>query len=91
MQCRHLFPTHMIDISRVGVAFVSDCPMRPGDAYQFNFSFPDDSASYQLPISVLQSSGIGSHGRFRNSAIFLDMPPVCSEAIADYVTTPPPS
>jgi len=79
----------IIDISRMGVAFVSDHAMRTDEPYVLNFCFPGSAIRNELTLSVVHSGEIGSHGRFRNGARFLAISEACADRIVDYVTTAP--
>jgi hypothetical protein len=82
-------PTQIIDISRMGVAFVSDHAMRTDEPYVLNFCFPGSAIRNELTLSVVHSSEIGTQGRFRNGARFMAISEACADRIVDYVTTAP--
>jgi hypothetical protein len=79
----------IIDISRMGVAFVSDHAMRTDEPYVLNFCFPGSAIRNELKLSIVHSGEIGSQGRYRNGARFLAISEACADRIVDYVTTAP--
>ncbi|RZT10630.1 PilZ domain-containing protein [Duganella sp. CF402] len=82
-------PAQIIDISRMGVAFVSDQPMSTDQQFVLNFSFPGSAIRNEITLTVLHSAAIGSHGRFRNGARFIAISEACADRIFEYVTTAP--
>ncbi|MTV36084.1 PilZ domain-containing protein [Duganella radicis] len=79
----------IIDISRMGVAFVSDRPMPVNQQFVLHFSFPGSAIRNEITLTVLHSAPVGTHGRFRNGARFLTISEDCAERIFEYVTTAP--
>jgi hypothetical protein len=86
---RHTTPAQIIDISRMGVAFVSEHPMPTNEQFVLNFSFPGSAIRNEITLTVLHSSAIGTQGRFRNGARFIAISDDCAERIFEYVTTAP--
>lgn len=84
---RNTSPTQIIDISRMGVAFVSDHAMPTDESYLLHFCFPGSAIRNELTLSVIHSTAVGTHGRYRNGARFLAISDDCAERIVDYVTT----
>jgi hypothetical protein len=82
-------PTQIIDISRMGVAFVSDHAMPTDEQLLLNFCFPGSSIRNEITLTVLHSNAVGSHGRYRNGARFIAISEACADRIVDYVTTAP--
>ncbi|MRW84624.1 PilZ domain-containing protein [Pseudoduganella sp. FT26W] len=82
-------PTQIIDISRMGVAFVSDHAMPTDEQLLLNFCFPGSSIRNEITLTVVHSSTVGTHGRFRNGARFIAISEACADRIVDYVTTAP--
>ncbi|WP_432377611.1 PilZ domain-containing protein [Duganella sp. P38] len=82
-------PTQIIDISRMGVAFVSDHAMPTDEQLLLNFSFPGSAIRNEITLTVVHSNAIGTHGRFRNGARFIAISEACADRIVDYVTTAP--
>ena len=82
----HSWPAHIVDIARMGVAFVTDLELAPGD-YKFHFSFPDSEISNHVLVDVLYSRPVGSENRYRNGARFGQISDAVIERIVDYVTT----
>jgi hypothetical protein len=89
IQGQNTSAAQIIDISRMGVAFVSDQPLRTDEPYLLNFCFPGSAIRTELTLSVVHSSEIGTHGRFRNGARFMAISDACADRIVDYVTTAP--
>lgn len=89
IQGRHTWPVQIIDISRMGVAFVSAQPMPIDEPFVLIFSFPGSGDRNEITLTVLHSAAIGSQGRFRNGARFLAISDDCAERIFEYVTTAP--
>ncbi|MBY0556935.1 MAG: PilZ domain-containing protein [Burkholderiaceae bacterium] len=89
MDGQHNEATQIIDISRHGVAFLSEHAMPIGENFVLHFSFPGCDLVNHVALTVLHSAHIGSHGRYRNDAYFLSMPADCAIKIADYLTSPP--
>ena len=79
--------TQIIDISRMGVAFVSEQPMPTDEQYLFNFCFPGSTIRNELTVAVVHSTMIGSQGRYRNGARFLAISEACADRIVDFVTS----
>lgn len=77
---------HIVDIARMGVAFVTDEEMAPGH-YKFCFSFPGSDIRNDVLLDVLYSRPVGSEGRYRAGARFEQIGDDVIERIVDYVTT----
>jgi hypothetical protein len=86
---RNTSATQIIDISRMGVAFVSDHAMQTDEPYLLNFCFPGSAIRNELTLSVIHSTEVGSQGRYRNGARFMAISEACADRIVDYVTTAP--
>lgn len=82
-------PVQIIDIARMGVAFVSDRPMPTGAQFVLHFSFPGSTMRNEITLTVVHSAAIGTHGRYRNGARFLTISEDVAERIFEYVTTAP--
>ncbi|MYM22352.1 PilZ domain-containing protein [Duganella sp. FT135W] len=82
-------PAQIIDISRMGVAFVSDTAMPTNEQYLLSFNFPGSDIRNEITLTVLHCASIGSQGRFRNGARFLVISEACADRIFEYVTTAP--
>lgn len=82
-------PAQIIDISRMGVAFVSDHPLPTDEQYLLSFAFPGSAIRNEITLTVVNSNAVGTHGRFRNGARFLAISDACADRIVDYVTTAP--
>lgn len=89
MHGHHTQPTQIIDISRMGVAFVSDHAMPTDEQLLLNFSFPGSAIRNEIKLTVVHSNAVGTHGRFRNGARFIAISEACADRIVDYVTTAP--
>ena len=77
----------IIDIARMGVAFVSD-HMLPCDVpFLFSFCFPGDSVRNEVLLTIVHSTPLGTEGRYRNGARFLSISNDAVERIIDYVTS----
>jgi hypothetical protein len=85
----HAAPTQIIDISRMGVAFVSDHPMPTDEQFVLSFCFPGSSIRNEITLNIVHSNAVGTHGRYRNGARFLAISDACADRIVDYVTTAP--
>jgi len=79
----------IIDISRMGVAFLSDHQLPVDSTYILTFSFPGSPVQNKVTLIVLHSALIGTHGRYRNGARFLTIPDETAELIFEYVTSAP--
>lgn len=77
----------IIDIARMGVAFVSDHPMPCDVPFRFSFCFPGDSVRNEVLLSVVHSAPLGTEGRHRNGARFLSISDDAVARIVDYVTS----
>jgi hypothetical protein len=77
----------IIDIARMGVAFVTPFPLVPDRSYHFCFAFPGSSVRNDAVIDLVYSRPIGSEGRFRNGARFRTLPQESVDLIVDYVTS----
>ena len=86
---KHTTPTQIIDISRMGVAFVSDHAMPTDEQLLLNFCFPGSAIRNEITLTVVHSSTVGTQGRFRNGARFIAISEACADRIVDYVTTAP--
>ncbi|HEX5343019.1 MAG TPA: PilZ domain-containing protein [Duganella sp.] len=86
---RNTLPAQIIDISRMGVAFVSDRPMPTNAQFVLHFSFPGSAVRNEITLTVLHSAAIGTQGRYRNGARFIAIAEDCAERIFEYVTTAP--
>ncbi len=82
-------PVQIIDISRMGVAFVSDQPMDVDAQFLLQFCFPGSAVSNRIMLTVVNSIPVGSQGRYRSGARFLAIADDCADRIVDYVTTAP--
>ena len=82
-------PAQIIDISRMGVAFVSDHAMPTDEQFLLNFSFPGSAIRNEITLTVVHSSAVGTQGRYRNGARFNAISEACADRIVDYVTTAP--
>ncbi|WP_373986761.1 PilZ domain-containing protein [Duganella sp. BuS-21] len=82
-------PAQIIDISRMGVAFVSDQAITPHEQFVLNFCFPGSGIRNEITLTVLHSAVVGTHGRYRNGARFAAISAACADRIFDYVTTAP--
>jgi hypothetical protein len=80
------WPAHIVDIARMGVAFVTEEELAPGH-YAFCFSFPGSQVHNHVLLDVLYSRPVGSEGRFRAGARFEQVGEDVVERIVDYVTT----
>lgn len=80
------WPAHIVDIARMGVAFVTDVELAPSH-YQFCFSFPGSDIQNHVVLDLLYSRPVGSEGRYRNGARFEHVADDVVERIVDYVTT----
>ncbi len=80
------WPAHIIDIARMGVAFVTEEELAPGH-YAFCFSFPGSHIRNDVLLDVLYSRPVGSEGRYRAGARFAQISDDVVERIVDYVTT----
>jgi len=86
---KHTHPTQIIDISRMGVAFVSDHAMPTDEQLLLNFCFPGSAIRNEITLTVLHSNAIGTQGRYRSGARFIAISEACADRIVDYVTTAP--
>jgi len=77
----------VIDISRMGVAFVSTEQLATDVSYVFSFCFPGSAARNDVVTTIVHSTPVGSEGRFRNGARFIHIAEECVERIVDYVTS----
>lgn len=82
-------PAQIIDISRMGVAFVSDHAIPAHQQFVLSFSFPGSEIRNEITLTVLHSAAIGTHGRYRNGARFTAISEACADRIFEYVTTAP--
>jgi hypothetical protein len=89
MDGRNTAVVQIIDISRMGVAFVSDHQLPLNNGYVLDFCFPGSSIQNKVTLTVLHSALIGTHGRYRNGARFLSIPDVAADLIVEYVTAAP--
>jgi hypothetical protein len=80
------WPAHIVDIARMGVAFVTDVEL-PAAHYKFCFCFPGSAIQNHVLLDVLYSRPVGSEGRFRAGARFEQIGDDVIERIVDYVTT----
>lgn len=76
----------IIDIARMGVAFVSAQAIPCDVPFRFSFCFPGSTVHNEVLLIVIHSTPLGSEGRYRNGARFLDISPDTVERIVDYVT-----
>ncbi|TFW14779.1 PilZ domain-containing protein [Duganella callida] len=86
---RNTETVQIIDISRMGVAFVSERPMPPDEQYLLSFAFPGSAIRNEITLTIVHSNPVGTHGRFRNGARFIAIAEACADRIVDYVTTAP--
>lgn len=77
----------IIDIARMGVAFVSHHQFPSDVPFLFSFCFPGSSVRNEVLLTVVHSAPVGSEGRFRHGARFLSIADDVVERIVDYVTT----
>ncbi|MRW92005.1 PilZ domain-containing protein [Duganella sp. FT80W] len=85
----HPAPAQIIDISRMGVAFVSDRQLLADAQFVLSFCFPGSSERNDITLTVLHSNPVGTQGRYRNGARFLSISDASAERIFEYVTTAP--
>ncbi|MFA9215691.1 MAG: PilZ domain-containing protein [Sphingomonadaceae bacterium] len=81
-----VWAAHIVDIARMGVAFVTDEEMALGH-YAFSFCFPGSHTRNDVLVDVLYSRPFGAEGRYRNGARFEHVAEAVVERIVDYVTT----
>ena len=74
MDGRNTATAQIIDISRMGVAFLSDHQLPINNGYVLDFCFPGSDVQNKVTLTVLNSALIGTHGRYRNGARFLCIP-----------------
>ncbi|NYE60300.1 hypothetical protein FHW58_001452 [Duganella sp. 1224] len=86
---QHTQPAQIIDISRMGVAFVSDQAMPADEQFVLNFCFPGSAIRNEITLTVVHSHPVGTHGRYRSGARFMAISEACADRIVDYVTTAP--
>lgn len=79
----------IVDISRMGVAFVSDHAIPVDEPFVLSFAFPGSAIRNEITLTVVHSQQVGSQGRYRNGARFLAISEACADRIVDYVTTAP--
>ena len=89
MDGRNTAVVQIIDISRMGVAFLSNHQLPVNNGYVLDFCFPGSPVQNKVTLTVLNSAVIGSHGRYRNGARFLCIPDAAADLIVDYVTAAP--
>ena len=89
IQGKHTTAAQIIDISRMGVAFVSAHAMPINEQFLLHFSFPGSAIRNEITLTVLHSTPVGTQGRFRNGARFLAISDECAARIFEYVTTAP--
>ena len=89
IQGKRTAPTQIVDISRMGVAFVSAHAMPTDEQLLLNFCFPGSAIRNEITLTVLHSNAVGTHGRYRNGARFIAISEACADRIVDYVTTAP--
>lgn len=77
----------IIDISRMGVAFVTDARLEPDDHFHFSFMFPGTNFPCEAVIKLVYSRPVGETVHFRNGARFIEISDLCVEQIVDYVTS----
>lgn len=81
------WPVQIIDIARMGVAFVSDHILPCDIPFRFSFCFPGDSVRNEVLLTIVHSTPLGAEGRYRNGARFLAISGDAVERIVDYVTS----
>ncbi|MBA5640181.1 PilZ domain-containing protein [Duganella sp. LX20W] len=77
----------IIDIARMGVAFVSYHQFPTDVPFLFSFCFPGSSVRNEVLLTIVHSAPFGTEGRFRNGARFLSISDDAVERIVDYVTS----
>lgn len=77
----------IIDIARMGVAFVSNHPISCDVPFLFSFCFPGSNVRNEVLLTVVHSTPLGTEGRYRNGARFLSISDDAVERIVDYVTS----
>ncbi|MBA5687518.1 PilZ domain-containing protein [Rugamonas apoptosis] len=77
----------IIDIARMGVAFVSNHSIPCDVPFLFSFCFPRSSVRNEVLLTVVHSTPLGTEGRYRNGARFLTISDDAVERIVDYVTS----
>ena len=77
----------IIDISRMGVAFVTSEQLEPDDQFHFSFMFPGTDFPCEAVIHLVYSRPVGETAHFRNGARFVEISDACVEHIVDYVTS----
>jgi hypothetical protein len=77
----------IIDISRMGVAFVTNEQLVVDDHFHFSFMFPGTNFPCEAVIKMVYSRPVGETAHFRNGARFVEISDSCVEQIVDYVTS----
>lgn len=77
---------HIVDIARMGVGFVTDAVLPPDGTRTLKFRFPGETVLDEAVIDIVYSQPIGTQGRVRHGARFLDLSEECVARIIDYVT-----
>lgn len=81
------WPAQIIDIARMGVAFVTNEAMATDTVYQFHFCFPGSGVVNEVTLRLLYSRPLGAANHFRNGARFEAVSEDCVQRIVDYVTS----
>jgi hypothetical protein len=81
---------HLIDISRAGVAFVSDRPLEGETSFILTFWLPGAEKACTVHASVVYSAAIESRGLYRVGCRFHDMGREAEMAVMDFLTDPNP-
>jgi len=79
---------HLIDLSRSGVAFASDRPLRDAQPIRVSFRLPGMDALYDADGSVVYCMAFAGTGRYRVGVRFAPLGQPIREAIMDFVTEP---
>jgi hypothetical protein len=77
----------IIDISRMGVAFITSEQLVTDDHFHFSFMFPGTNFPCEAVIKMVYSRPVGETAHFRNGARFVEISDSCVEQIVDYVTS----
>ncbi|MBA5606693.1 PilZ domain-containing protein [Duganella sp. FT3S] len=77
----------IIDIARMGVAFVSHHQFPCDVPFLFSFCFPGSSVRNEVLLTIVHGVPVGTEGRIRYGARFLSIADDVVERIVDYVTS----
>jgi hypothetical protein len=79
---------HLVDISRMGVAFASPRPFESGDSFMLSFRLPGDEKACTAHGIVVHAATVSDRPLYRVGARLRDMSAETEGQLMDFLTDP---